>query len=77
MHEFFQGCVIGNKSDLEQRRIVQASSGKAFAESINMKYFECSAKDNNNILDPFKYMAGEYIKSYNQTVNLLRQYDNN
>ncbi len=37
------GCVIGNKSDLDQRRIVNSTSAKQFAESINMKYFECSA----------------------------------
>lgn len=67
------GCVVGNKSDLDQRRIVNSASAKQFAESINLKYFECSAKDNQNILDPFRYMSAEYVKSYKQTVNLLRQ----
>jgi GTPase SAR1 family protein len=37
------GCVIGNKIDQEQRRIVNQATAKSFAESINMKYFECSA----------------------------------
>ena len=37
------GVVIGNKSDMEQRRIVSAASAKQFADSIHFRYFECSA----------------------------------
>ena len=28
---------------MDQRRIINQASAKQFAESINMKYFECSA----------------------------------
>jgi Ras-related protein Rab-1A len=37
------GCLIGNKSDLDQRRLINQTSAKQFSESIHMKYFECSA----------------------------------
>jgi hypothetical protein len=33
-----------------------------------MKAFECSAKDNTNVIEPFKYLAGEYIKKYKDRI---------
>jgi len=38
-------CVVGNKSDLADRRAVTEAEGREYAGSINAAYFEVSAKD--------------------------------
>jgi GTPase SAR1 family protein len=41
--------VVGNKIDLESRRIVDKSDGQQLAASVNAPYFETSAKTNENV----------------------------
>jgi hypothetical protein len=66
------GCIIGNKSDMDQRRTINPTSAKQLADSLNIKYFECSAKENSNVIDPFKHLATEYVKKYKENVNALK-----
>ncbi|CAF1030303.1 unnamed protein product [Brachionus calyciflorus] len=65
------GCVIGNKSDLSS--VVNQANIKQMSDSMNMKYFECSAKENQNVMDPFKYLASEYVKKYNENIKKFKQ----
>ena len=37
------GVLVANKIDLDQRRVVSPKSGREFAESNGLEYFECSA----------------------------------
>jgi len=37
------GVLVANKIDLDQRRVISPKSGKEFAESNGLEYFECSA----------------------------------
>lgn len=39
----FSGVLVGNKSDLSTRRVVQKSEGEEWAQSQGMEYFETSA----------------------------------
>jgi transport family protein 27 len=57
---------------MEQRRLINPSSAKQLADSLNIKYFECSAKENNNVIDPFKHLATEYVKKYKESVSALK-----
>ena len=43
--------LIGGKSDLENQRCVSKSEAKRYANELDMKYVECSAKDTTNISD--------------------------
>ena len=43
--------IVGNKSDLEEKRQVTREEGKQFALKHSLKYFEISAKDNIGIND--------------------------
>jgi GTPase SAR1 family protein len=41
--------LIGNKSDLENKRVVTTDVGKIFAKENNLDFYETSAKNNDNI----------------------------
>ena len=56
------GVIIGNKTDLTERRSVPAKAGLDAATSLKMQYLECSAKDNVGVEDPFFYLANEFHK---------------
>ena len=45
--------LIGNKTDLEEKREVSYEEGEKFAEENNLLFFETSAKDGNNIQEIF------------------------
>ena len=50
-------CVCGNKSDLQQDRLVDRSVGESYASSIGALYVETSAKSGNGIVDMFFEVA--------------------
>ena len=41
--------LVGNKTDLEERREVSYNEGSIFAQKNGMLFFECSAKTGNNV----------------------------
>ncbi len=49
--------LCGTKKDLEQKRQVDFSQAKKFADSKGVKYFETSAKDDFGIQDVFAFIA--------------------
>ena len=59
------GAVVANKIDLEQRQMVTAQDGQAFADSIGFDFFEVSALQSKNIEEPFKALADKFYESYN------------
>jgi len=54
--------LVGNKCDLEEKRKVQVSQGKEFADTHGMKFFETSAKNAQGVEDSFVTMTKEIIK---------------
>ena len=46
-------CLIGNKSDLESKRVISYEEGKNLAEENNLLFFETSAKNAVNIHECF------------------------
>jgi Ras-related protein Rab-1A len=55
--------LIGNKSDLEEKRKVTYQEGKDFATSNGMQFIETSAKTDSKVKDAFELLTQEIIKS--------------
>ena len=51
------GVLIGNKSDLEGKRVISYEEGKNFADENNLLFFETSAKNGSNIQECFNQSA--------------------
>ena len=55
--------LIGNKADLEDKRIISYNQGMEFADMYGLKYIETSAKKNINVRDAFETLAREIIEA--------------
>ena len=51
--------LIGNKCDLEERRVVESERGKQLARSLGIPFMETSAKTNHNINE----VRGRFVMS--------------
>lgn len=49
--------LVGNKSDLADKRAVDFSTAKEFADSLDIPFLETSAKDSTNVEQAFLTMA--------------------
>lgn len=47
----YSQVLVGNKSDMEDKRAVPYSKGKALADEFGFRFFETSAKDNLNVAE--------------------------
>jgi small GTP-binding protein len=62
-----QVVLFGNKSDLEDQRVVSAERGGSFAKSNDCAYFEGSAKTGQTVTDAFERRA-ELVLEYGHPV---------
>ena len=53
--------LIGNKSDLEDKRVVTYNQGKEFADTYGLKFIETSAKKNLNVTEAFETLGRELM----------------
>ncbi|KAF2357182.1 Small GTP-binding protein domain [Trinorchestia longiramus] len=67
-----KGVLYGNKSDLVNRRVVSPKAGHDLAQSIGLVYFEGSAKENNDVDEPFYFMVNEWFKTYIDKAHSVR-----
>ena len=49
--------IIGNKSDLVEKKVVEYSVAKEFADSLSIPFIETSAKNSTNVEEAFTMMA--------------------
>ncbi|KAK8897761.1 hypothetical protein M9Y10_015727 [Tritrichomonas musculus] len=64
-----QFILVGNKIDL--KREITNEEAKEFADSLDIQYFETSAKDGTNITEAFQYLAEKAYKSIKPTKNQI------
>lgn len=55
--------LLGNKSDLEEQRVVPKEECEALAQEFNIPYFETSAKLDINVDEAFSYLVEEIISN--------------
>ncbi|CAF0939104.1 unnamed protein product [Rotaria sordida] len=53
--------LVGNKSDLTSKRMIDYDKAKKFADSLNIQYVETSAKNSINIEQVFKTVVTEIV----------------
>ena len=53
--------LIGNKSDLEEKRVISFNQGKEFADSYGLKFIETSVKKNVNVHEAFEMFGRELM----------------
>jgi len=58
--------LVGNKSDLTTKRVVDFVTGKEFADQYNLPFLEASAKDGNNVGTAFNMLVRDI---FNKTVD--------
>lgn len=51
--------LVGNKSDLTTKKVVDHQTAKAFADELGIKFLETSAKNATNVEEAFMTMAQE------------------
>ena len=59
--------LVGNKSDLEEKRAVLYESGEKKAEAINAFFYETSAKTCDGINELFTHIAKCFISDHIQS----------
>ena len=62
-----KGIILGNKSDLEENRVIQKEELADFSKKYKMPYLETSAKDNINVNEAFELIVDELLKDNNQS----------
>ncbi|EUB61729.1 Ras-related protein Rab-3 [Echinococcus granulosus] len=62
-----QVVLVGNKSDLAAERQITAERGRALADTLGLKFFETSAKDNVNVKAVFDLMVDIILEKVAET----------
>ena len=55
--------LIGNKTDLEDKRVITYNQGKEFADTYGLKFLETSAKKNLNVTEAFETLGRELMQA--------------
>ncbi|KAF7283166.1 RAS oncogene family member Rab35 [Rhynchophorus ferrugineus] len=69
LHEIDQNCdvvnrvLVGNKNDTPDRKVVLTEDAQRFADTMNIRLFETSAKDNINVEEMFMAITKLVLKS--------------
>ena len=55
--------LIGNKTDLDDKRVITYNQGKEFADTYGLKFIETSAKKNLNVNEAFETLGRELMRA--------------
>ena len=55
--------LIGNKTDLDDKRVITTNQGKEFADTYGLKFIETSAKKNLNVNEAFETLGRELMQA--------------
>ena len=67
--------LIGNKTDLEDKRVITYNQGKEFADTYGLKFIETSAKKNLNVSEAFTTLGRELMQA-SEEKKIIKQKQN-
>lgn len=62
--EGVERMILGNKCDMEDKRMVNKERGEGIAREHGIKFFETSAKDNINVEDAFMTLTQDILRKH-------------
>ncbi|KAM8980245.1 intraflagellar transport protein 27 homolog [Sarcophilus harrisii] len=65
------GVLVGNKTDLAGRRVVETSRAQEWAGTHGLEYFETSVKEMENFEAPFRCLAKLFHQLYRERLELF------
>ena len=65
--------LVGNKSDLIEKRVISYEEAEKLAKEFNINYFECSAKTGENINVAFNDLIEQMVKKTDKTKECTTQ----
>ena len=66
--------LIGNKTDLEGKRVISYNQGKEFADMHGLKFVETSVKKNKNVREAFEILGREIMAAnLDKTIDKQKQ----
>jgi len=65
--------ILGNKCDMEDKRVVETERGKKLAEEYGIEFFETSAKDSTNVELSFLTMVQQIKRTTIDTAEPIKQ----
>jgi len=74
--EDVQKLLLGNKCDMEHKRVVSTERGASLASECGIKFYETSAKNNVNVEEAFTVMARAIKEVMDTRVNHPSKKDN-
>ncbi|XP_003220985.1 intraflagellar transport protein 27 homolog isoform X2 [Anolis carolinensis] len=66
------GVLVGNKTDLIDRRVVERNQAQEWAETNGLEYCEISVKEMENYEAPFRILANSFHQLYKEKVETFR-----
>ena len=67
-------CLIGNKCDLKEDRIIKFNDVAKFCQDNNLLYFDCSALTGENINEAFNKISKTILQKIEIHIVIVKKY---
>ena len=62
--------LVGQKCDLEEKRVISEEKGKELADELGIEFFEISAKNDYNIKEMFDFLIQQCIYTFDEASDI-------
>ena len=72
-NDYIPKILVATKSDLEEMRVVSPAKGLELAQTLKIRFFETSAKDDTNVTETFDSLIQDCQGSRSESISLSRK----